>query len=287
MANEEHLKILRQGVEAWNRWSEENRDIQPGLRRADLRKADLMCAKLGGADLREANLEGAKLGGADLHNANLRGADLIGADLGEAILARADLRDAYLREAILRKADLSGADLSGAYLIGANLSGANLSAANLSRANLSGANVEGAIVGWSVFGDVDLSAVKGLDTVRHRGSSTVGIDTIYESKGKVPEVFLRNCGVPDQMIAFIVSLPGQPDTNRAKLRMMIDKYFDKSELQTLCFDMGVDYDGLGGENKSDKARELVAYFQRRGTIRDLVAKCKELRPNVSWEGEYE
>ena len=49
----------------------------------------------------------------------------------------------------------------------------------------------------------------------------------------------------------------------------------------------VDYDNLNGENKSDKARELVAYLQQRGTIRDLVARCRELCPKVEWEGEYE
>lgn len=89
------------------------------------------------------------------------------------------------------------------------------------------------------------------------------------------------------MAAFIASLAGQPETNRVRLRMMIDEHFNKSELQTLCFDMDVDYDSLNGENKSDKARELVAYCERRQIVPDLVAKCKELRPNVSWEGEYE
>jgi len=36
MANEEHLKILRQGVEAWNKWRKANPNIQPDLGRADL-----------------------------------------------------------------------------------------------------------------------------------------------------------------------------------------------------------------------------------------------------------
>jgi len=151
MANEEHLKILRQGVEDWNQWRKENSDIRP--------------------DLRGVNLSGARLSGADLSGANLM------------------------------RADLSGADLSGA-----NLSRADLFGANLSRADLSGANVEGAIAEWTVFGDVDLSVVKGLDTVIHVAPSTVGIDTIYESRGKIPEVFLRGCGVPDEFIAQIAPL---------------------------------------------------------------------------------
>ncbi len=41
MANEEHLKILKQGVEAWNEWREKNPQIIPDLSKANLSKADL------------------------------------------------------------------------------------------------------------------------------------------------------------------------------------------------------------------------------------------------------
>ena len=50
---------------------------------------------------------------------------------------------------------------------------------------------------------------KGLETIRHSGSSTIGIDTIYKSRGKIPEVFLRGCGVPDNFIEYMHSLTGQ------------------------------------------------------------------------------
>jgi hypothetical protein len=49
------------------------------------------------------------------------------------------------------------------------------------------------------FADVDLSPTKGLEVVKHLGPSTIGIDTIYRSGGKIPEVFLRGCGVPDEV----------------------------------------------------------------------------------------
>ena len=77
------------------------------------------------------------------------------------------------------------------------------------------------------------------------------------------------------------------ETFRARLRKNLVEYFDGSELRDLCFDMGVDYESLPGQGKSDKARELVAYCERRQIVPDLVAKCKKLRPRVSWEGEYE
>ena len=41
MANEEHLEILKQGVDVWNRWREENREVRPDLSAADLREANL------------------------------------------------------------------------------------------------------------------------------------------------------------------------------------------------------------------------------------------------------
>ena len=40
MANQEHLKILQQGVDAWNEWRRENPEIKPDLSGADLRHAD-------------------------------------------------------------------------------------------------------------------------------------------------------------------------------------------------------------------------------------------------------
>ena len=55
MANEEHLKILKQGVEAWNEWREKNPQITPDLSKANLYKADLY-----NADLYEADLNGAQ-----------------------------------------------------------------------------------------------------------------------------------------------------------------------------------------------------------------------------------
>ncbi len=111
--------------------------------------------------------------------------DLVRADLSRARLIGVDLNDADLIESNLNRANLGKANLTGADLLGANLSGANLSGATMSRA----------IVGYTIFGSVDLSGVAGLETVGHVGPSTVGIDTILGSGGKIPDVFLRGCGV--------------------------------------------------------------------------------------------
>jgi TIR domain/Pentapeptide repeats (8 copies) len=160
MVNQEHLDILKQGVKVWNEWRKEHPDIR---------------------------------------------ANLTGADLGRAYLKDADLKDADLSRADLSRANLHGADLTDAILTGAILTDANFTDANffgavLSRAYLSNAILTGATVGYTTFGYVDLSALKGLDTVRHIGPSTIGIDAIYHSQGKIPEIFLRNAGVQDTFI---------------------------------------------------------------------------------------
>jgi hypothetical protein len=53
-----------------------------------------------------------------------------------------------------------------------------------------------------------LSRVKGLETLVHNGPSSIGLDTIYRSKGKIPHVFLRGAGVPENFIEYMASLVG-------------------------------------------------------------------------------
>jgi len=199
MANPEHLKILKRGVKAWNEWRRKHRGVDPDLSSADLSGANLIQADLISANLRLANFRGADLG-----YANLRDADLIGADLSRTTLIFADLR-ADFRDADLNNADLSFASFNDADLDGANLRGADLYAADLSHARLTGTDFTSALLGHTIFANNDLSEVKGLETAEHVTPSSIGIDTLYKSAGKIPEVFLRGCGVPDDFIAFIPS----------------------------------------------------------------------------------
>jgi hypothetical protein len=92
----------------------------------------------------------------------------------------------------------------------ANLQGADLNWANFSGADLRGADFTGATAVGTTFADIDLSVAKGLETVEHKAPSTIGIDTIYKSRGKIPEVFLRGCGVPENFIEYMRSLVVSP-----------------------------------------------------------------------------
>jgi hypothetical protein len=108
MANDEHVAMLKRGVDAWNEWRGENPDIRPDLREADL----------SGANLSEADLWKANLSQADLSRANLDGANLMEANLMEANFSGANLYRADLPTAILVGTDFSSADLTGCRIYG-------------------------------------------------------------------------------------------------------------------------------------------------------------------------
>jgi hypothetical protein len=221
MDRDEALRMLqggKEGVAEWNRRRAGPRIPDNTLRGANIGDANLRGVNLSLVELSGANLSGANLGGADLHSAYLNGANLIGTNFYGADLRFARLRDTNLSgnelsEADLSEASLSGTDLSGANLIrtnfrGAhldrtNFSGADLLQANLCGAYLKGANFSGAFCHSTIFATVDLSTVRGLDSVRHQGPSTIGIDTLFISGGKIPEPFLRGCGVRDALMGYL------------------------------------------------------------------------------------
>ncbi|MGC9521133.1 MAG: COR domain-containing protein [Anaerolineae bacterium] len=67
-----------------------------------------------------------------------------------------------------------------------------------------------------------------------------------------------------------------------RLRQILVERFDLEELRTLCYDLAVDFDGLNATGKAGKARELIAYLQRRERLADLVHLGRRQRPDVAW-----
>lgn len=191
MANEEHLAILKRDTQAWNEWRLRNPETRPDLYGVNLTKENLHHVDLHEADLRFANFTGA----------NLRETIFTGADLQQASFALASLGWAILDGSDLSNAGLEGAELVHASLSNANLEGADLTYTTLLKANLAGADLGGARMNGTTFASVDLGSTRGLEGVYHLGPSTIGIDTIYLSKGKIPDVFLRGAGVPEPFIA--------------------------------------------------------------------------------------
>lgn len=98
--------------------------------------------------------------------------------------------------------------------------------------------------------------------------------------GQAPAVnfVMKHEGLPALLTAVEMALA----VDVAKLRRFLHHHFNVSELHDLCLDNGVDYDNLPGETKQDKVRELVAYFQRRGSVRQLLISSRQRRPQAPW-----
>lgn len=66
-------------------------------------------------------------------------------------------------------------------------------------------------------------------------------------------------------------------TDLTSLRRLIATSYNLEEIRTLCADIGVDYDDLGGEGKEAKARELITYLKRRNKLDVLIRYIQENR----------
>ncbi len=176
MANSEHLKLLKQGILVWNQWRRDNPDDQPSFRSAGPLPCEPQPSRPHSCKPHsDANLSEAKLIGANLSDADLRNAICDRANFSNAILNRADLSRTILRDAILNKADFSGVTVE-----------------------------------RTILGNIDMREVIGLDNARTIGPLTVGIDTIYKSQGKIPDKFLQDAGVREEIIEIARSIRNGP-----------------------------------------------------------------------------
>jgi hypothetical protein len=171
MANSEHEEILNQGVEMWNQWREEQEDW-------DLILPDLNGIDFSGVDFSDVNFSNTDLSGSNLSGCNLSNANLVNANLSRANLSNA------------------------------NLTKSTLMSTNFNNTDFNNTNLKFASIGWTIFVNVDLSTTKGLYTIKHYLPSSIGIDTIYRSKGNISKTFLRKAGVPQSIIEQIPALIG-------------------------------------------------------------------------------
>jgi len=207
MANEEHLKILKFGADAWNVWRKENPNVQPDLRGADLgpyeqgggiSTSPLASAPISGGTIVPRNLSGydlsmADLRGADLRKANLSRANLRGALLGPPLVTGQPLGGFTLgSDALggatptnLSEANFEEADLKGAVLRGVEAGEANFHGANLRRADLKNANLAQAVLTYARLNGAELTnaeIIKANFTGAIVDKSTIGLEILSASQ---------------------------------------------------------------------------------------------------------
>lgn len=69
---------------------------------------------------------------------------------------------------------------------------------------------------------------------------------------------------------------------QTQLLLKIQQFFNLSELQTLCFNLKIDFEDISGSTKTDKIRELIKHCQRQNLLEELLTACEESRPQIIW-----
>ena len=66
--------------------------------------------------------------------------------------------------------------------------------------------------------------------------------------------------------------------DRITLFQLMSNAFNLAELQVLCFELNMDYEGLGGSTKPEKLLELIGYCVRRNNLHTLEIAVRQARP---------
>jgi len=184
MANKEHLRILKKGTLAWNKWRDKNPDIQPDLSMTFIPEQYRLKPYLRGESANRFGTQRIDMAKRDMRGINLRNTNLAYADLRGMLLHNADLYGATLTHAALHDTDFRGC-------------------------NLGETNFMGALLWNTVFVNVNLSTARGLGECSYDGPCFIDHCTLISS-GELPVCFLQGCGLSDTLIDYIPSLLNQP-----------------------------------------------------------------------------
>ncbi len=80
---------------------------------------------------------------------------------------------------------------------------------------------------------------------------------------------------------------GLPNEFSIELMRILNSAYTLDEIRTLCFELDVDFDNLSGDTKAGKARELILWGKRSGTLQLIQDTIKSGRPDVEFHVEYD
>jgi hypothetical protein len=153
-------------------------------------------------------------------------------------------------------------------------------------------------MGYAVLFDAQTLEV---DDLRQRGIHVINLETRGRERTELLMIWLSSLletapllsspGQPAQATSVAPDLglkpPVQPETveqaqspDPSALRQVLTRRYNLEELRTLCFDLDVNYDSLGGEGLDGKVRELIAYMHRHGELVRLVSAIRKDRGDI-------
>ena len=69
---------------------------------------------------------------------------------------------------------------------------------------------------------------------------------------------------------------------REQLRKEVESAFILSELEVLCFSLGIPWDDVKKEEKANAIIHIITYADRHNLLPKFIAKCKDERPAGNW-----
>ncbi|WP_420628786.1 non-canonical purine NTP pyrophosphatase [Candidatus Leptofilum sp.] len=139
--------------------------------------------------------------------------------------------------------------------------------------------------------------LKGTIAAKSRGHQIFGWDTIFIPNGhkrtlaemgmeQRNNISTRKLAVAEFYTAVLQESQAEILLqNRIRLRELMVRYFNKSELKILCADLGIDQDELPNATKSELAQEIILYCERHGRLDKLLEICRKQRPHADWPEE--
>jgi len=138
--------------------------------------------------------------------------------------------------------------------------------------------VEGPVLSGTFEGPVAVGGGEAVDMREVQGA-------VYKPSGPVEQQFGDRITIHTDGNVLVGSGPGEtldmaPSPEASRLHRILKSRLNLGEFKTLCFDLGVNYDSLGGEGLSGKARQLVLFLQKREALSELVEWLRRERPDI-------
>lgn len=66
----------------------------------------------------------------------------------------------------------------------------------------------------------------------------------------------------------------------AKIYNFVREFYSLDELRTLCFELGIEFENLGGRTRNAKSRELILQLGQQRRLDDLLKALQTTRRNI-------
>lgn len=97
---------------------------------------------------------------------------------------------------------------------------------------------------------------------------------LNESSDSFSKSNFPNVGLSDQTLKLLEEM------DQSQLRRTLGSYFDRSEIENLCFDLGIDIDELPSNSKTELVREFLLFTNRHGLSSKLATHLASNYPDI-------